>query len=50
MTQAGVSRLIARSKVSRMKAEGRTGCLTVLDVPPAYLSAMSGEELRAHCL
>jgi len=34
----------------RMKKEGRTGCATVLDVPPAYLSAMSGEELRAHCL
>ncbi len=43
--------LIAYARaLSRMKAEGRTGCLTVLDVPPAYLSAMSGEELRAHCL
>ena len=43
--------LIAYARaLARMKAEGRTGCLTVLDVPPAYLSAMSGEELRAHCL
>ena len=43
--------LIAYARaLARMKAEGRTGCLTVLDVPPAYLSAKSGEELRAHCL
>ncbi|WP_175549719.1 diaminopimelate dehydrogenase [Fibrobacter sp. HC4] len=34
----------------RMKAEGKTGCFTVLDVPPAYLSEQSGEELRAHLL
>ena len=32
--------------VVRMNQEGRTGCLTVLDVPPAYLSDKSGEELR----
>ena len=36
--------------VARMRAEGRTGCITVLDVPPAYLSPLSGEELRAHML
>ena len=36
--------------VARMHAEGRTGCLTVLDVPPAYLSDKSGAELRAHLL
>ena len=36
--------------LSRLKAEGRTGCMTALDVAPAYLSPLSGEELRAHCL
>jgi diaminopimelate dehydrogenase len=36
--------------VARLHAEGRTGCVTVLDVPPAYLSQLSGEELRAHML
>lgn len=34
----------------RMKNEGQKGCKTVLDIPPAYLSAKSGEELRAHYL
>lgn len=34
----------------RMKEHGMTGCATVFDVPPAYLSQMSGEELRAHLL
>ncbi len=34
----------------RMKAEGMTGCKTVFDIAPAYLSAMSGEELRAKML
>lgn len=34
----------------RMNKEGMTGCKTVLDVPPAYLSAMSAEELRAKLL
>ncbi len=33
-----------------MYKEGVRGCKTVLDVPPAYLSSMSGEELRAHML
>ena len=43
--------LIAYARaLARMKKEGQTGCRTVLDVPPAYLSAKSGEELRAHCL
>ncbi len=36
--------------VARMAAEGRTGCMTLFDVPPAYLSPQSGEELRAHLL
>ena len=30
----------------RMKAEGMKGCKTLFDVPPAYLSPKSGEELR----
>lgn len=32
--------------VYRMAKEGITGCKTVFDVPPAYLSDLSGEELR----
>ena len=43
--------LIAYARAAmRMHAEGMTGCKTVLDVPPAYLSKLSGEELRAHML
>ena len=34
----------------RMKQEGMSGCKTVLDIPPAYLCAQSGEFLRAHML
>jgi diaminopimelate dehydrogenase len=34
----------------RLHDEGQCGCKTVLDIAPAYLSAMSGEELRAHML
>ena len=30
----------------RMKQEGVTGCKTVFDIAPAYLSPLSGEELR----
>ena len=36
--------------VSRFAAEGRVGALTVLDVPPAYLSPKSAEQLRAELL
>lgn len=36
--------------VCRMNREGQTGCKTVFDVPPAYLSPLSGEELRKHLL
>lgn len=36
--------------LSRMKAEGMTGCKTVFDIAPSYLSPLSGEELRAHLL
>lgn len=34
----------------RMNREGMTGCKTVFDVAPAYLCAMSPEEMRAHLL
>ena len=34
----------------RMSKEGMKGCKTVFDVAPAYLSPVSGEELRAHIL
>lgn len=34
----------------RLAQEGQTGCKTVFDVPPAYLSPLSGEELRARLL
>ncbi len=30
----------------RMKMEGMSGCKTVFDIPPAYLSALEGAELR----
>lgn len=36
--------------IARMSKEGKTGCVTVLDVPPAYLSAKSGAELRKSML
>lgn len=39
--------LIAYARAAhRLTREGQTGCRTVLDIPPAYLSAKSGEELR----
>ena len=31
--------------VARLYSEGVTGCKTVLDIPPAYLSSKSREEL-----
>ncbi|MGN0368369.1 MAG: diaminopimelate dehydrogenase [Wujia sp.] len=36
--------------VARLNSEGCTGCKTVFDIAPAYLSAQSAEELRAHLL
>jgi len=36
--------------IYRMASEGLTGAKTVFDVAPAYLSPMSGEEIRAHLL
>ena len=40
---------VARA-AQRMHTEGAKGCKTMLDIPPAYLSNLSGEELRAHLL
>ena len=34
----------------RMSKEGQSGCKTVFDVAPAYLSKLSGEELRKNLL
>ncbi len=34
----------------RMNIEGASGCKTVLDVPPAYISAKTGAELRRELL
>ena len=42
---AGVLTAMARA-VCRLNREGRTGCVTVMDVPPAYLSPLPAEELR----
>lgn len=36
--------------VYRMRQEGRTGCLTILDIPPAKLHPESPEELRKKLL
>lgn len=36
--------------VSRLNKEGSTGCKTVFDIAPAYLSPLSGDEIRAHLL
>ncbi|MBR5647145.1 MAG: diaminopimelate dehydrogenase [Treponema sp.] len=43
--------LIAYARaIFRMHKEGQNGCKTVFDVAPAYLSPLSGDELRAHML
>ena len=36
--------------VKRLNDEGKTGCLTVMDIAPAYISPLSGDEIRAHYL
>ena len=36
--------------INRLHNEGVNGCKTVFDIAPAYLSPLSGEELRAHML
>lgn len=46
---ASVIAAFARA-IFRMNKEGQTGCKTVFDVAPAYLSPLSGEEIRAHLL
>ncbi len=35
---------------ARLNAEGASGCKTVLDVPPSYISPKSGDELRKELL
>ncbi len=43
--------LVAYARAAyRLGTEGVCGCKTVLDIPPAYLSPMSGEELRKQLL
>lgn len=43
--------LVAYARAAcRLNAEGKAGCLTVLDIPPAYLSAKTAAELRAQLL
>ena len=36
--------------VNRLQKEGKSGCITVFDVAPAYLSPLTGDALRAHLL
>lgn len=36
--------------IYRLSKEGQTGCKTVFDIAPAYLSPLSGDEIRAHLL
>ena len=36
--------------INRLNKEGVTGCKTVFDIAPAYLSPLSGDEIRAHLL
>jgi len=39
--------LVAMARAAyRMNREGQSGCKTIFDIPPAYLSPKSGEELR----
>ena len=43
--------LVAYARAAyRMAKEGQTGCKTVFDVAPAYLSSQDGEQLRASML
>ena len=36
--------------IDRLNKEGSVGCKTVFDIAPAYMSPLSGEEIRAHLL
>lgn len=43
--------LVAYARAAyRLNQEGQIGCKTVLDIPPAYLSPKSGQQLRAELL
>ena len=43
--------LVAYARAAyRLNQEGNNGCKTVFDIAPAYLSAKSNEDLRAHML
>lgn len=43
--------LVAYARAAyRLNNEGNSGCKTVFDIAPAYLSAQTGEEIRAHML
>jgi len=43
--------LVASARaVCRMHKEGKLGCFTLFDIPPAYLSPKSGEDLRKELL
>ena len=45
------SMLVACARAAaRMAQQGQVGCRTVFDIPPAMLSALSPEDLRAHML
>ena len=43
--------LVAYARAAyRLNKEGQSGCKTVFDIAPAYLTSMSGEDIRAHLL
>ena len=43
--------LVAYARAAyRLSKEGQSGCKTVFDIAPAYLSAQDGAELRKHLL
>ncbi len=43
--------LVAYARAAaRLNSEGASGCKTVLDIPPAYISSKSGEDLRKELL
>ena len=43
--------LVAYARAAqKLSLEGVKGCKTVFDIAPAYLSPLSGDEIRAHLL
>ena len=49
--QFTASVLVAYARaVARLKDEGKTGCVTVFDIPLKYLSPLSEDEMRKHLL